>query len=169
MDERTSPTAQPSNQARFINNNPIKFTQKSFDDQLTFKDNIARTPQSGECALHNIRKIRPFLKEQAAQLLALVISRLNNENALLAGLPSCAIESLKMIQNTAGWLVFNEPKCYGYQLQFASILRHWCLDNNYRTGAAPFYLNSLLRVYIPSRSLGSVSEQHLVVPSLRGT
>jgi len=102
MDERTSPTAQPSNQARFINNNPIKFTQKSFDDQLTFKDNIARTPQSGECALHNIRKIRPFLKEQAAQLLALVISRLNNENALLAGLPSCAIESLKMIQNTAG-------------------------------------------------------------------
>jgi len=70
---------------------------------LTFKDHIARSAQSGKCALHNIRKIRPFLKEQAAQLLTqvLVISRLNNDNALLAGLPSCGIKSLKMIQNTA--------------------------------------------------------------------
>ncbi len=50
-----------------------------FDDQLTFKEHIAKTARSCRFALHNIRKIRPFLTEHAAQLLvqALVISRLD--------------------------------------------------------------------------------------------
>ncbi len=50
-----------------------------FDDQLTFKDHIAKTAQSCRFALHCIRKIRPFLMAHAAQLLvqALVISRLD--------------------------------------------------------------------------------------------
>ncbi len=72
-----------------------------FDDQLTFKDHIAKTARSCRFALHNIRKIRPFLTEHAAQLLvqALVISRLDYCNALLAGLPSNTIKPLQMIQN----------------------------------------------------------------------
>ncbi len=59
-----------------------------FDDQLTFKEHIAKTARSCRFALHNIRKIRPFLTEHAAQLLvqALVISRLDYCNALLAGI-----------------------------------------------------------------------------------
>ncbi len=83
-----------------------------FDDQLTFKEHIAKTAQSCRFALHNIRKIRPFLTEHAAQLLvqALVISRLDYCNALLAGLPSNTIKPLQMIQNAATRLVFNEPK-----------------------------------------------------------
>ncbi len=74
-----------------------------FDDHLTFKDHIAKTARSCRFALHNIRKIRPFLTEHAAQLLvqALVISRLDYCNALLAGLPSCTIKPLQMIQNAA--------------------------------------------------------------------
>ncbi len=83
-----------------------------FDDQLTFKNHIAKTARSFRFALHNIRKIRPFLTEHAAQLLvqALVISRLDYCNALLAGLPSNTIKPLQMIQNAAARLVFNEPK-----------------------------------------------------------
>ncbi len=63
-------------------------------------------------ALYNIRKIRPFLLEQAAQLLvqALVLSRLDYCNALLAGLPACTIKPLQLIQNAAARVVFNEPK-----------------------------------------------------------
>ncbi|KAI2642978.1 hypothetical protein H4Q32_030860 [Labeo rohita] len=74
-----------------------------FNDQLTFKDHIAKTAQSCRFALHNIRKIRPFLTEQATQLLvqALVISRLDYCNAFLASLPSCTIKPLQMIQNAA--------------------------------------------------------------------
>ncbi len=108
------------------------------DDQLTFKDHIAKTAYAGE--LHNIRKIRPFLTEHATQLLvqALVISRRDYYNALLAGLPTCAIRPLQMIKNAAACLVFNEPKrahvthrfsslYTGYQSRLASSSSHWCL------------------------------------------
>ncbi len=104
-----------------------------FDDQLTFKEHIVKTARSCRFALHNIRKIRPFLTEHAAQLLvqALVISRLDYCNALLAGLPSNTIKPLQMIQNAAARLVFNKPMshlslspCTGFQLQLASSSRH---------------------------------------------
>ncbi len=76
-------------------------------------------------ALHNIRKIRPFLTEHAAQLLVqgLVIYRLDYCNALLAGLPSNTIKPLQMIQNAAARLVFNEPKRAHVTPLFISL--HW--------------------------------------------
>ncbi len=96
-----------------------------FDDQLTFKEHIAKTARSCRFALYNIRKIRPFLTEHAAQLLvqALVISRLDYCNALLAGLPSNTIKPLQMIQNAAARLVFNEPKRAHVTPLFVSL--HW--------------------------------------------
>ncbi len=152
-----------------------------FDDQLTFKEHIAKTARSCRFALHNIRKIRPFLTEHDAQLLvqALVVSRLDYCNALLAGLPSNTIKPLQMIQNAAARLVFNEPKRTHVTPLFISL--HWLpvaarikfktLMLAYRTttGAAPSYFHSLLRIYIPSRSLRSASERRLVVPSQRGS
>ncbi len=152
-----------------------------FDDQLTFKEHIAKTARSCRFALHNIRKIRPFLTEHAAQLLvqALVISRLDYCNALLAGLPSNTIKPLQMIQNAAARLVFNEPKRAHVTPLFVSL--HWLpvaariqfktLMLAYRTttGSAPTYFHSLLRIYIPSRSLRSASERRLMVPSQRGS
>ncbi len=135
-----------------------------FDDQLTFKEHIAKTARSCRFALHNIRKIRPFLTEHAAQLLvqAFVISRLDYCNALLAGLPSNTIKPLQMIQNAAARLVFNEPKRAHVTPLFVSL--HWLpaaariqfktLMLAYRTttDSAPSYFHSLLRIYIPSRS-----------------
>ncbi len=63
-----------------------------------------KTAQSCWFAL-NIRRIRPFQKEHAAQLLAqaLVISRLDYCYALLAELPSCAIKLPQIIQNTVAY------------------------------------------------------------------
>ncbi len=152
-----------------------------FDDQLTFKEHMAKTARSCRFALHNIRKIRSFLTEHAAQLLvqALVISRLDYCNALLAGLPSNTIKPLQMIQNAAARLVFNEPERAHVTPLFVSL--HWLpvaariqfktLMLAYRTttGSAPTYFHSLLRIYIPSRSLRSASERRLVVPSQRGS
>ncbi len=82
------------------------------DDKLNFSDHIAKTARSGRFALCNIRKIRHFLSERATQLLvqALVLSRLDYCNALLAGLPSNSIKPLQLIQNAAARLIFNEPK-----------------------------------------------------------
>ncbi len=137
--------------------------------------NIAKTARSCRFALHNIRKIRPFLTEHAAQLLvqALVISRLDYCNALLAGLPSNTIKPLQMIQNAAARLVFNEPKRAHvtplfvslHWLPFAARIQFKTLMLAYRTttGSAPSYFHSLLRIYIPSRSLRSASERRLVV------
>ncbi len=131
--------------------------------------------------MHNIRKIRPFLTQHAAHLLvqALVISRLDYCNALLAGLPSCTIKPLQMIQNAAARLVFNELKRAHVTPLFVSL---HCLPVAARiqfntlmlafrtaTGSAPSYFHSLITIYIPFRSLRSASERRLVVPSQRGT
>ncbi len=152
-----------------------------FDEQLTFKENIAKTARFYRFALHNIRKIRPFLTEHAAQLLVqgLVISRLDYCNALLAGLPASTIKPLQMIQNAASRLVFNEPKRARVTPLFISL--HWLpvaarikfktpmLAYRTTTGLAPTYFHSLLRICMPSRSLRSASERRLVVPSQRGS
>ncbi len=136
-----------------------------FDEQLTFKDHIAKTARSCRFSLHNIRKIRPFLTEHAAQLLvqALVISRLDYCNVLLAGLPSSTIKPLQMIQNAAARLVFNEPKSSHvtplfislHRLQVAARIKFKTLMLAYRTttGSAPTYFLLLMTIYIPSRSL----------------
>ncbi len=199
MDERTSPPAQPGKKTELLvfpatltlqHDFTIKLGSSTitpsssvrnlgviFDDQLTFKEHIAKTARSCRFALHNIRKIRPFLTEHAAQLLvqALVIFRLDYCNALLAGLPSNTIKPLQMIQNAAARLVFNEPKRTHVTPLFISL--HWLpvaarikfktLMLAYRTttGSAPSYFHSLLRIYIPARSLRSASERRLVVPS----
>ncbi len=152
-----------------------------FDDQLTFKDHIAKIAQSCRFALHNIRKIRPFLTQHAVQLLvqALVISILDYCNALLAGLPSCSIKPLQMIQYAAARLVFCEPKRAHVSPLFISLdwlpvaarIKFKTLMLAYRTvtGSAPTYFHSLMTIYIPFRSLRSVSERWLMVPTQRGT
>ncbi len=95
------------------------------DDQLTFSDHIAKTAQSCRFALFNIKKIRPFLSEHASQLLvqALVLSRLDYCNALLAGLPASSIKPLQLIQNTAARFIFNEPKRMHVTPLFINL--HW--------------------------------------------
>ncbi len=88
-------------------------------------------------------------------------------------------KACKQIQNAAARLVFNEPKRAHVTPLFVSL--HWLpvaariqfktLMLAYRTitGSAPTYFHSLLRTYIPSRSLRSASERRLVVPSQRGS
>ncbi len=58
--------------------------------------------------------------------------------------------------------------CTGYRLQFASSSIQ-LLAYRIAIGSAPAYFHSLLRNYIPSRSLRSNSEWRLVVPSQRGS
>ena len=59
--------------------------------------------------LYNIRRIRPFLTTYSTQLLvqAMVLSRLDYCNSLLAGLLASAIRLLQLIQNAAACLIFN--------------------------------------------------------------
>ncbi len=151
------------------------------DDKLNFTDHITKTARSCRFSLNNIKKIRPFLSGHATQLLvqALVLSRLDYCNALLAGLPASPIKPLQLIQNAAARLIFNEPKRMHVTPLFINL--HWlpiaarnkfkALMFAYRTTScyAPLYLNALLQSYMPSRSLRSASERCITVPSQRGT
>ncbi len=151
------------------------------DDKLKFSDHIAKTARSCRFALYNIRKIRPFLSEHAIQLLvqALVLSRLDYCNALLAGLPANSIKPTQLIQNAAARLIFNELKRTHvtplfislHWLPIAAYLKFKALMFVYKTtsGSAPLYLNSVFQTYVPSRSLRSASKRRIIVPSQRGT
>ncbi len=56
-------------------------------------------------------------------------------------------------------------------LPIAARIKFKALMFAYKTtsGSAPLYLNSVLQTYVPSRSLLSASERHIIVPSQRGT
>ncbi len=138
------------------------------DDKLHFSDHITKTARSCRFALYNIKKIRPFLSEHATQLLvqALVLSRLDYCNALLAGLPASSIKPLHFNETHVTPLFINL-----HWLPIASRIKFKALMFAYRTtsGSAPLYLYSLLQTYMPSRSLRSASEWRITVPSQRGT
>ncbi len=123
------------------------------DDKLNFSDHITKTARSCRFALYNIKKIRPFLWEHATQLLvqALVLSKLDYCNALLAGLPASSVKPLQLMQNAAARLIFNEPRRTHVTPLFINL--HWlpiaahikfkALMFAYRTtsGSAPLFLN----------------------------
>ena len=150
------------------------------DDRLSFTANIATITRSCRFLLYNIRKIRPFLTEQTAQILiqALVISRLDYCNSLLAGAPASAIRPLQLVQNAAARLVFNRPKfshttsllCSLHWLPVAARIRFKTLVLAYRAvkGSAPSYLQAMVKPYTPTRPLRSATSGRLAPPSLRG-
>ncbi|MGH0125097.1 UNVERIFIED_CONTAM: hypothetical protein FKN15_059274 [Acipenser sinensis] len=129
--------------------------------------------------LSNIRRIRPFLTNYATQLLvqALVLSRLDYCNSLLAGLPASATRPLQLIQNSAARLVFSLPRFahatpllrslhwlpITARIQFKTlVLAYRCLDQT-----APSYLQTLISPYTPTRPLRSACTRRLALPPLR--
>ncbi len=107
-----------------------------FDDQLTFKDHIAKTARSCMFALHNIRKISSFHTQHAAQLLvqALVISRLRCSSSWTSIKHNQTSTDDSECSGTTGLQRTQKGPCYtslclctGSRLQLASSSRHWCL------------------------------------------
>ncbi|XP_053535944.1 uncharacterized protein LOC128632763 [Ictalurus punctatus] len=149
------------------------------DDNLSFTDHISTTAWSCRFILYNIKKIRPYLTEQATDTSP---GSCYLKTGLLQlttfGPPSSSIKPLQMIQNAAARLIFNQPKRTHVTPLFISL--HWlpvaacikfkALMLTYKTlsGTAPSYLNSLLMAYVPSRNLRSISGQRLLVPTQRG-
>ncbi len=103
----------------------------------------------------------------------------NGVNSSIKLLTPSNLKPLKLIQNPAARLIFNESKRTHITSLFINL--HWlpitaritfkALMFAYKTpsGSAPLYLNSLLQTYMPSRSLRSASERRIIEPSQRGT
>ena len=127
------------------------------DIQLCCTANITAVARSCRFALYNIRRIRPFLTREAAQLLVqeLVIFRLDYCNSLLAGLPASAIKPL-----------LNLPKFS----HLVARIRFKVMVLSYKAvnGTAPAYLQALVKPYTPAQS-STTSAGRLVPPSLRAS
>ena len=129
--------------------------------------------------LRNIRAIRRFITQSACEKLvhALVSSRLDYANAILAGLPKNRLKHLQNIQNIAARLVTLTPK-YDH---ISPVLRrlHWlpisariefkviCLTFRIINGLAPAYMRDLVCFKQTTRSLRSANKMLLVIPKTR--
>ena len=126
-----------------------------------------------------IGRIRQYLSESACKTLVatLVTSRLDYANALLYGINKSAMSKLQMVQNSAARLVTRKRKFDHITPDLITL--HW-LPVEFRcqyklllytfkilTGRAPVYLQELLTVYSPSRTLRSENSMTIVAPKVR--
>ncbi|KAI4899640.1 hypothetical protein NFI96_008091 [Prochilodus magdalenae] len=149
------------------------------DGQLSLSAHIANLTRSCRFLLYNIRRIQPFLSQEATQLLvqSLVISRLDYCNSLLAGLPLRAIRPLQLVQNTAAHLIFNLPKFTHVTPLLRSL--HWLpvvarirfktlmLAYKAKNGPVPPFLTAMVKSRAVPRALRASSTARLEPPPLR--
>ena len=158
-----------------IGNSQIQVSEKVrnlgviFDSNMAMSHQISSVCKSVNYQLYNIGKIRKFLTKDACKLLvnAMVTSRLDCNNSLLAGLPKCEIKRLQLLQNTAARIVSQKsrrdhitpvlyelhwlPVSYRINYKVATTVFK-CLNN-----MAPEYLAELLSQKRVRRSLRSSS------------
>ncbi len=131
------------NKVLFKNKNKIKqITVHIFEILCKFNipvtcSSVSKTARSCRFALHNIRKIRPFLRT--------------------TGLHWAKKAHVTLLFISLNWLPV------AARIKFQTLM----LAYRTATGSAPVYFHSLMTIYIPSKSLKSASERCLVVPSQR--
>jgi len=149
------------------------------DAQLSMREHIARTAQACFFHLRRLRSVRQLLGRDVTikLVVALVFSRLDYCNAVLAGLPAATLAPLQRVLHAAARLVNGlRPRDH-----ITSALKelHWLpiaqridyklclLVHKSLVGNAPIYLTNLLTAVadVPSRSaLRDASNGDFVVP-----
>ena len=83
-----------------------------FDSQLSFSPQISMVLSQSYKLICNVGKIRRYLTVDDIKCLvhAIVISRIDNCNSLLYGLPDYEINRLQMLQNSCARLIYNRKK-----------------------------------------------------------
>ena len=144
-----------------------------FDSHMTMKSHISNVIRCSALQLRNISRIRKYLSRDATEQIihSFVTSRLDNNNALLYGLPVNQLYRLQKMQNTAARIITFTRK----SAHITPILKelHWlpvtqrivfklmltvykCVNE-----IAPVYLSELLENYAPTRTLRSANMQLL--------
>ncbi len=151
----------------------------TWDSAMRLEQHITNICKSAYHQLHNIYRIRKYLTKDATKSVvhAFITSRLDYCNSLLYGTPSCLLNRLQRVQNTAARLITGTPR----SSHITPVLRelHWLpvthriifkvalLTYKAQHGLAPLYLSELLTPYTPSRSLRSGNKNLLTVPSYK--
>ena len=148
------------------------------DSSLSLDFHISKMVKAINFALFNIGKIRKYLDKSTCAMLinGLMMSRLDNCNSLLNGVPAKSIKPLQLLQNRAARILtftpkFNHITPVMHELHWLPVDRriefkillfcYKCLN-----GLAPPYLSELLSRYVPARSLRSADKDLLTVPSI---
>ena len=150
-----------------------------FDASLTMQDHVTKTVSRCFGALRQLRTIRTLVQPQVLQSLvtALVLSRLDYGNVVLAGATKDLLRRLQSVQNAAARLTLGLRR--RDHITDALQKLHWLrvperisfklLTLTYRAlhGTAPSYLNVFERVAdLPGRrGLRSADSHRLVVPA----
>ena len=150
-----------------------------FDDTLKMHNQVSAIIKKSHFHLRNIRAIRKSLTKTATEQLvhAFVTSTLDNCNALLCGLPSCLLQQLQRLQNTAARVVTLKRRHDSItpvlktlhwlpvksRIQFKVLVLVWRALN----GCGPCYIKDLLNLHKPDRVLRSCTELKLTVPRTR--
>ncbi|KAK6179717.1 hypothetical protein SNE40_012018 [Patella caerulea] len=148
-----------------------------FDSNMNMECQINNICKTGYFHLRNIGKIKKYISIDATKSLiqALVISRLDNFNSLLSGVPKKSLDKLQKLQNSAARLITGSSKFnhitpilfnlhwlpIAYRIDYKILLLTFkCLN-----GLAPVYLSQLLNQYQPNRQLRSSSDNWLLCES----
>ena len=146
------------------------------DSNLSMVPQVNSVVKSCYMKLRQIGQIRPYLTEDATATLVrtLIFSKLDYVNALLIGLPDALIHKLQLIQNNAARLVKRSRKSEHVtplmkDLHWLPVKQRIQYKVNLVTfkainGLAPVYIQQLIQVYEPSRSLRSAALRKLVEP-----
>ena len=161
-------TVKPTNKVRNIG--------VIFDSTLSMHDHVSTVCKTCYYHLRRIASIRRYITKDACQSLvqSMVMSRLDYANALLYGLPKNEINRLQRIQNMAARVTAKLTKHDRITPVLMSL--HWLpveqrivfktLSMTYQAihKSAPVYIQELVEVYTPRRSLRSETAPITLVP-----
>ena len=148
------------------------------DNQLKMDIQINKTCQAAWFQLFQISKIKKFLttKQQKTVVHAFITSKLDQNNALLLGLPKNALSKLQSVQNAAAKMICGQSRYNGEPAPLEDL--HWLpvqqrilfkvLLRTYKAihDQGPSYIQELLCQYHPSRALRSSTANLLVEPKV---
>lgn len=128
--------------------------------------------------LHRIFPLLP-INTRRTLVQAMVISRLDYENALLTGVGDSVLSKLQVVQNTVARLVLNRPagtpsapllkELHWLPIKKHSFFKICSLTYHALRGKGPRYLQRKLITYIPGHNLRSSTQALLCVPRMRQT
>lgn len=146
------------------------------DSHLSMEAHISSICRNAYFHLKNIGKLRRYLDRKSLECVihAFITTKLDYCNSLLCGLPSAQLNRLQSIQNTAARILTGTSKYsritpvlralrwlpVEQRVKFKTLMLVYKAVNN----MAPVYLQNLLCLHAPTRSLRSCDQKLLKVP-----
>ena len=151
----------------------------TFDDSMLMEIHVKNVCKSMYFNIHNVSTIRKVLDDKSAAMLihAFVFSRLDICNSLLYKIPDRLTDKLQLTLNAAARVLTKTSK-YDHitpileqlhwlpvkqRIQYKILLLTWKIVHK----MAPVYMEELLNLYIPQRSLRSSCQGLFNVPKTR--